>query len=232
MDNIIVINVGGSLLSPSEDVLFDFEYAQKLKNLIQSSPEQKFILCVGGGAITRKYQQLLMSKGATTDSQHEVGVALINVNAVLLKSVLSEMSEEKILRYEDFQDESPISFNKQVLIAAAGAVGHSSDWNTIQLAIRAGQTKVFSLTNIDGVYNKDPKKFPDAEMLKTVKWNEYLDIIGNPKEHVPGAKYPVDPLAAELGKKNNIEFYVIAGSDLDNFSNALRASEFKGSIIK
>ncbi|MEO6728647.1 MAG: hypothetical protein ABIM99_01870 [Candidatus Dojkabacteria bacterium] len=231
MNEIIVVNVGGSLLSPNDLTLFDFGAANKIKELISKHSDKKFILCVGGGNIARKYQKLLEDKSFTKDSEHEVGVALINVNAVMLKAVLKDQAEEKILRYEDFNDESTISFQQQILISAAGAIGHSSDWNTMKLAKRAGVTKVFSLTNIDGVYNKDPKKFPDSILQPTLKWDEYLNIIGNPKEHFPGAKYPVDPLASEFGKGNSIEFYVLSGNNYENFERAINGESFIGTLI-
>lgn len=231
MGNIFVINVGGSLLSPSDEVVFDFDRAAKVKQLVQSFPNNKFILCVGGGKITRKYQTLLEEKGLSKTSEHEVGVALINVNAVMLKATMEDIAEDKILRYEDFKSDSPITFEKQVLISAAGAPGHSSDWNTIKLALRAGEKKTYSLTNIDGVYNKDPKTNPDATLQSKLSWKEYLDIIGNPTEHKPGAKYPVDPLASQLATENGVGFYVLSGDDLENFSQALRGEPFKGTLI-
>lgn len=231
MDKIVVLNVGGSILSPSDDVLFDFKTANNLKSFIQSLPDYKFILCVGGGSITRKYQKLLQENNYSINSQHEAGVALINVNAVMLKAVLEDISEDNVLKYDDFKTDSSISFSKQVLISAAGAPGHSSDWNTIKLALRAGVNNVYSLTNIDGVYNKNPKEFTDAVLQPNIKWQQYLDIIGNPTEHLPGAKYPVDPLAANLGLENNVEFYVLSGDNLDNLKKAVNNEDFLGTKI-
>jgi uridylate kinase len=231
MNNTFVINIGGSILSPSDDVLFDFEKAKQVKELISKFPDKKFILCVGGGSITRKYQQLLKDNGYEGVSEHDVGVAVINVNAVMLKAALKDISEERVLRYEDFNNDNPINFSKQVLVSAAGAPGHSSDWNTIKLAIRSGESKVFSLTNIDAVYDRDPRIYADAVKKDRLNWKEYLDIIGNPTEHKPGAKYPVDPSASKLSIENNIEFYVLNGNDLGNFEKALRGESFTGTLI-
>ncbi|MFS8131028.1 MAG: hypothetical protein ACMG57_03545 [Candidatus Dojkabacteria bacterium] len=231
MANIVVLNIGGSILSPSEDNIFSFDAANRIRNFITGLPNYKFIVCVGGGFIARKYQKLLADHSFSKNYEHEVGVASINVNAVMLQAVLGEISEHEIIKYDDFDLESPIKFSKQVLISAAGAPGHSSDWNTVKLAIRAGVKKVFSLSNIEGVYNKDPKKFADAVMLPKLNWQEYLNLIGNPTEHLPGAKYPVDPLASRLGMENKIEFYVLSGDNLENLTSAIKSEDFLGSVI-
>lgn len=232
----IVLKVGGSLLSRSEDTLFNFEYALRLKDTLLPLTQQgyKFILCVGGGFLTRKYQELFREQNIPDEDLHQIGVAIINLNAECLQSVFKEISQEQILRYADYDETSEISIpdEKPFLVTAAGKPGHSSDWNTAKLAVRSKSNTIISLKNVDGVYSADPKKDPNAKRIESLSWDEYLQIIGNVTEHHPGASYPVDPIASEFSKANNLKFYIIHGDDLENLAKTIRGENFNGSIIR
>ncbi len=85
MSNIVILKIGGSLLSKSDDLLFDFNYVLKLKVLLQEliqKHDTRFIINVGGGFITRKYQKLAQSNGEKDEIDiHRIGVAVTNLNA-------------------------------------------------------------------------------------------------------------------------------------------------------
>jgi len=229
----IIMSIGGSILSTSEQNIFDFKKATELKAFLTEWTHlgYQFVLCVGGGFLARKFQTLLKTQGYPDLDQHNIGVATINVNAVMLKAVMGDLAEDEILRYQDFDKDLPISFSKPLLISAAGAPGHSSDWNTVKLAIRCKVDYIFNLTNIDGVYTADPRKDPKATRLTQVTWDKYLDIIGNPTEHKPGANYPVDPLAARLAKEDNISMCILSSEDFGNVRKALDGEDFIGTTI-
>ena len=234
MDNreITIIKVGGSILSLSEENIFDFNEVNKLKDvLFEHLDKRKYLLCIGGGFVCRKYQKLLRDKGYPDKDQHEVGVATINLNAVMMKSVFGNRADDRILRYADYDSDEPIIFERDIFVTAAGSPGHSSDWNTVKLAIRSNSKKIVSLKNIDGVYTADPKKDPAATKLDKVTWDEYINIIGNPSSFEPGGNYPVDIFAAKLAKETGKVFYIVKGDNFENMMNAINGEEFIGTII-
>lgn len=230
-DNIHVIKVGGSILSLSEEEIFSFKEAKTLKQTFDGIDNKQYILCVGGGFLCRKYQKLMKENNIIDKEQHNIGVASINMNAVMLKSVFGEEAEEEILKYKDYDENYSIVFKKKFMITAAGSPGHSSDWNTVKLALRSNSKIIISLKNIDGVYTKDPKKYPEAKHLESISWDEYINIIGNPSVFEPGGNYPVDIYAAKLAKEKGIKFYIISGSDFDNMKKSINGEKFKGTII-
>jgi uridylate kinase len=234
MNKLFVINIGGSILSPSKDKLFDFEIANQIKSILNKYIKQnhQFILCVGGGSLARMYQDLLKQNNATIQDQHEAGIAAINMNAVIFKSIFRELAEEKVVRYSDFDSEEPINFSKPILISAAGKPGHSSDWNTVKLALRSKVNQIINITNIDGVYTADPKQDQNAKLIPQLTWEEYVDLIGNPQEFEPGGHYPIDILATRLAMENDLKFFMINSTRLDELENILEGREFLGSEIK
>ena len=57
---IVVIKLGGSMLSKSEELKFDFDFATRIKDVLDTFSEtHQFILILGGGYLARSYQQFL-----------------------------------------------------------------------------------------------------------------------------------------------------------------------------
>ena len=53
---------------------------------------------------------------------------------------------------------------------------------------------IINMSNIDYVYDKDPKKNKDAKKIKNIFWRRYRKISGNKWE--AGLNKPFDPIAA------------------------------------
>jgi len=230
-NNIHVIKVGGSILSLSDEDLFSFPMAYKIKESLTNNDDKQYILCVGGGYLCRKYQRSMRDNNISDKEQHNVGVATINLNAAMLKSVFGEDAEEEILKYENYDEDYKLTLTKKFMITAAGSPGHSSDWNTVKLALRSDAKVIVSLKNVDGVYTEDPRKNSNAKKLENISWDEYINIIGNPTTFEPGGNYPVDIFAARLAKENAIKFYIISGNDFENMKKAINGESFIGTTI-
>jgi uridylate kinase len=85
------------------------------------------------------------------------------------------------------------------------------------------------MTNIDYVYNKDPKKHKDVTPLKDISWEDFQKIVG--EEWSPGLNMPFDPIATKHAKELNLKVIIINGNNLENLSNYLEQKEFKGTTI-
>jgi uridylate kinase len=233
MNKTFVIKVGGSTLSTSIDTLFNFDQVTKIKEsfmpLIQDG--YKFVLVTGGGQLAREYQRMLRENNYSVYDQHYIGTCACNMNAIMLRAVFGDIAEEKIFAFGDFDDKNEVQFNKSVLVAGAGHPGPSSDWDATFLCNKVGGNAVISMKDIDGVYSADPKKDPSAQKLNKVDWNQYLEIIHNPEFQRPGGNLPVDPIASRLAQKNQIDFIILKGDDLNNFISCLKGETFSGTTI-
>jgi len=228
-----ILSVGGSIFSLSDDILFDFNKARDIKTLLAKSIAKgdRFVLSMGGGYICRKYQQLMKSEGLEDKELDNVGVATINTNAVILRAILDDLASETILRYDDLKSDSPLNFDKPIIVAAASHPGHSSDWNAVKLALRTGANSLINVSNTTGVYDSDPKVNPLAKFLPKLTWDEYFRIVGNPDDFVPGAHFPFDIMASRMAKDNNISCYMVDGRDLVNLEKILNGEDFIGTVI-
>ncbi len=69
-------------------------------------------------------------------------------------------------------------FSKGMVVFFAGGIGHpyfSTDMGTVLRAIEIEADVVLSAKSIDGVYDKDPAKYPDAKKFDEIKIEEIVE---------------------------------------------------------
>ncbi len=103
--------------------------------------------------------------------------------------------------------------------------------DAVLLAKNIGAKLVINLSNIDHVYDKDPRKYKDAKKIVEISWDAFLKhIVGD--KWKPGMNTPFDPVASKEAKKAGIDVIVADGRDLENLRHILEKAEFfKGTVI-
>lgn len=238
MDNksgVIILKLGGSVISHSNK-LIDFSYLREFRDLLQEQVllGRKFIVVVGGGQLVRNYLDYSKSQGNISLERdlHWIGVAGNTLNAEVIRGFLGDdLAEAHVWKYDDLYKLPQQEFNKPIAVAGGFLAGRSSDWVALQIAQALGVIKIFDLKNTDGVYSSDPRIDSKAKFLSKITWDEYLEIIGNPQEHKPGANYPVDVIAAREAKEIGAKYYIIKASDFVNIEKAINNEEYKGTLI-
>ena len=121
-----------------------------------------------------------------------------------------------------------IKFTKRILIAAGWKPGWSTDYDAVVLAKNLKINTVINMSNIDYVYDCDPKKNKNAKKIKDICWKHYRKISGN--KWKAGLNKPFDPVAAKEAEKLGLKVIII-GKNLGNFENLLNDGKFEGTII-
>lgn len=237
MNKVLIIKLGGSLVSDSDQKPFDFSYLEDLSSIVQEYVRQNwgFAISVGGGYMMRKLKDMAKVAGVKDEKQlHWIGTTYNNVNAEIVRAYMYEICNSRIVAYEDYYEEGRIKFEKgkSVIVGGGGRAGHSGDMDALIMAEELGADTIISLKNIDGVYTSDPRKDPSAARLDRISWEEYFKIIGWKTTHEPGGNYPIDPITAYDAEKQGKEFVIINGEDLENFKKVLEGQEFIGTIVK
>lgn len=234
MPQTYVIKLGGSIVSPSPDVIFDFEYLNKLRIALSDNINagDKFFIVLGGGSTMRRYRDLAMSAGLEDHEQlHWIGTTVNVLHGEIVRAYLHDLCDDGVYKYEDYYNDLPIVIEKSIKVGGGGRPGHSGDVDAVRAALKCQANTIISLKNIDAVYSADPKKDANAKPLERLNWKDYLDIIGNPSEHTPGANFPIDPIAAREANEKNLRFIVCDGWNLDNLKLILQNQPFKGTAI-
>lgn len=188
---------------------------------------EKFIIVVGGGVIARNYQKAAGEIVQLTDEDKDwLGICATRLNAQLLRTVFKEEAYPVVLD----SPKKPIKGKDHYLFIASGwKPGWSTDYDAVLLAKRFGASKIINASNVDYIYDKNPKDFKDAKPFKEIAWPDYLKIAG--KEWTPGMNLPFDPIASKEAKYLEMTVVFVKGTDLPNMANALRGKNFNGTTI-
>lgn len=234
MSKTFVIKIGGSSVS-TESKVFDFEYLKRIRQTIDPFVlnGDKFFFILGGGHTMRMYRDLAEEAGVSEVQQlHWIGTTVNVLHAVIAKAYFSDIADEKVLAFEDYENPKNFNIEKSVKFGGGAKPGHSGDMDAILVAKEIGAHRIISLKNIDGVYSADPKKDPSAVRVSNLTWDDYFEIIGFKKEHEPGGNYPIDPVSAIEAKESNLTFNIISSENMESLSNAIKGDEFDGSVVE
>ena len=154
-----------------------------------------------------------------------LGIHATNLNAQLVKSIFKENAENFIVKNPIMR----INFNKNVLVAAGWLPGWSTDYDTVLLAKNLGVTEIINMSNVNYLYDKDPKKFKNAKKIEKTNWSTFNKLLNQTWK--AGMNVPFDPVAAKEAQKSKIRVNII-GSNLRNFEKLLKGKKFRGTIIE
>jgi len=225
MEDLIIVSLGGSLIVPEE---VDSAFLKKFRELILKYTKQgkKFILITGGGKICRKYQKAAAEvRELDGEDLDWLGIHSTRLNAHLIRTIFRDVAHPRIVKNPTEKEE----FDEAVLVAAGWKPGCSTDYDAVLLAKTYGAKKVVNLTNIEYVYDKDPKKFEDAKKIEKISWEDFRKIVGD--EWDPGLNMPFDPVASKEAQKLDLEVAIMKGTDLENFESYIKGNNFKGTTI-
>lgn len=223
----IVISLGGSLVVPRGGI--DTEYIGQFNSFIRNKIADgwRFFIVVGGGATARNYITAAKKiAGEISDWDLDfLGIHTTELNAHFIRTIFRDIAHPRvILNYE-----KKIKILKEPLVIAAGwKPGCSTDYDAMLLVRDYNAAVLINMSNIDWVYDKDPKKFPEAKPIKNMMWDEYEKMID--QKWSPGTNIPFDPLATTLAKKLSCTVYII-GKNLENLDRLLTGDKFKGTVI-
>jgi uridylate kinase len=228
----ILLKLSGEVLSPlDKSAIFDEEkiifFADQIAKLKNDGFEVAIV--VGGGNIFRKRDNYLSF--LDDQSADWVGINATILNGIVLKSALTNKfnCNSKIISYYDYQGiinkmENNIDdeFNKNVIISVAmGVPGYSTDTIAANLANDLKCDIIIKGTKVDGVYNKDPKKYDDATMYDELKFDDAIeqDLA------------VMDQESYKICKKNNVPIRVVNIYESDNLIKVANGENI-GTIIK
>lgn len=220
----IIMSLGGSIIVPDK---IDVKFLRSFKKIIERFIRKgyRFVIICGGGNIARDYQK---AASAVTKQNNKyldwLGVHATKMNAWFMKAVFGKNAERLIV--ED--PTKKVKFSRKILIASGWKPGWSTDYDSVLLAKNLGVKTVINMSNIDYVYDKDPKKNKDAKKIKDICWKHYRKISGN--KWKAGLNKPFDPIAAKEAEKLGLKV-VIIGKNLKNLEGLLNNKKFEGTTI-
>lgn len=222
----IVISIGGSIVSKEK---INVEYIKKVSEIIRrASKNYKLGVVIGGGRLAREYIKGAKKLTQNTYILDKIGIAVTRLNAMLFLAELNDIAYPKVPETVDEAIEYLQSNN--IVIMGGTEPGHTTDAVAALLAERTNADRLIIATNVDGIYDKDPREFPNAKKLKKLTFNELIKIVMN-IEYSPGVNAVIDHLAAMIIARSKIKTYVIYGEDLEELERAIYGKDVRGSVV-
>ncbi len=222
-----IISLGGSLIVPATGV--DWKFLRKFKSLIlaQVKRGRKFYLITGGGATCRNYQKAATKISPLSQVDLDLlGIHVTKLHAQFLRILFGNQAHSEIINNPTLR----IKTNKKIILGAGWKPGCSTDLDAVLIA-RANKVKtIINLSNVDHVYDKDPKRYKDAKKIERIDWQGFRRIIGN--RWFPGLNLPFDPIASKQAQQIGLKIVILNGKRLGNLKKFLQGKKFKGTVIK
>jgi len=221
-----VLSLGGSLIIPDK---VDVVFLKKFKKFIlQNTKTHKFVIVCGGGSLARKYIAALKSAGSSVHLQGLAGIASTRTNARFMSYFFNRDSEKgiphhvkdikRLLEKQDFVFCGALTYK----------TGATTDAQAAEIAA-SFKAPFINLTNVSGLYNKNPLKHKDAKFIPEITWKEFHKMATKEK-FKPGQHFVIDGTASGIILKHKVKTYIL-GRDLSQLENVLKGKRFRGTLI-
>ncbi|MHA1910115.1 MAG: UMP kinase [Candidatus Kariarchaeaceae archaeon] len=225
----IVVKIGGSILYNNEGELQP-EIINKFSSIIKEFVQEGNLcaVVVGGGKIARKYIHAASIIGGTREELDHFGIECTRLNAKLVVLALKPYSHSHI---PTNQEEIQEAFSSNKIVVSGGMKpGQSTNAVAAQISEIMGAEKLINISNVDYIYDKDPRVFDDAQPIYEMKVSELLEIMKHSKQE-PGKYGGFDKVGAEILARSKTTLQFINGNDSTNLEKALKGEKI-GSIVR
>lgn len=226
----VLLKLSGEAIKNKRDGIVDFDYVLKICKSIASIKDRKtsVAIVVGGGNIWRGRQNSYID----SSSSDKIGILGTSINALILKSAFDKLGiksclfnsfEAKNIMEKTPNDEEFIKLSRDNIIifgGGTGNVGCSTDTASALNAIKLKSDLIVKLTNVDGIYNKDPHIYNDALKYSEITFEEAINKNLN----------VMDIDSMKLSRENNIKILVTNINSLFDIDKMISTKAY--SIIK
>ena len=217
-DKNIVIKIGGSLLF-TEDNEIDSTKIQNFGRIFLKTryAGNRIIVC-GGGKFARKYINAVRTFQKNEALCDTFGIDLSRINAKLLISAFQDLAYPIVPKSIE-ELSTAVLFGKFVIMGGLQP-GQSTTSVALEVAEFSKADELVILTDVEGIYDKDPKRFDDAKLLKNLTYHELQEIIitstGN-KQAAAGEYRIFDAVSLQILKRSKLNIRIMSGKNLKDF---------------
>ena len=221
----IVFSIGGSILAPDG---VDRQYVALLSTMLKElSTKHQMAVVVGGGKPARQKIAEARSRGVSWAQCDHIGIMATRENARYLVAALGREANRVIP--ESIYEAASI-FGKRIVVMGGTEPGHSTDAVAALIADWVGADVFINASNVDAVYDKNPKKNLDAKPLESAGIDDLIRLLDG--EGFNAGEYPLlDPTSLKVIKRARIKTIVLDGRDIDNMRAAAEGRPFKGTTV-
>ena len=221
----IVVRLGGSVVASPINTDLIGKYADIIRSVKQQGHEVAVV--VGGGALAREFIGIAKNLHLDMDAQDEIAISCSRLFAQLFLKKLGDVACGKVATTLD-EAEKCLRLGKVVVMGGLKP-GLTTDAVAAMVAERVDAELLVKGTDQDGVYDKDPRKHPDAVKQDRLSLGDLERILEHNVHHA-GIHQIIDPVAMQVLKRKRLRLVVVNGYKPENIVAAIKG-ENVGTVI-
>jgi len=221
----LVVRIGGSVVANPVNTELMAKYADMIKVIKQKGHEVAVVL--GGGALAREFICLAHNLGLNMAEQDEIAISCSRLFAQLFLKKLGKAGCGKVAVTLD--EAAQCLGEGRIAVMGGLKPGITTDTVATLVAERVKADLLIKGTDQNGIYNKDPKKHPNAVKLDKISFEDLSGVFEH-SEHKAGIHQIIDPEAIKVLKRNRLKLVVVNGFNPENILAALDGKNV-GTII-
>ena len=155
-----------------------------------------------------------------------IGIKATKLNAMLVSNFL----DNEVVVPDSLTDVKRNLMKKNLVVC--GALGYrekmTSDGTAADVARYLKADLLINMTNVKGLYDKDPRKFKNTKLISEIGFSDFLKMADKIK-YKPGQHFVLDQVAAEIIAKYKIKTVILKGAG--ELRKCLNGEKFAGTMI-
>jgi len=224
----IVLSVGGSLINPGEP---DVKYLQRIAELLRHNRGLGIIAVTGGGRPARTYANTIRALGGNEFMADETAILSTRQNAHLLIGAIGKKDGHVIVP-QDFDEAARSALSGRIVVMGGTIPGLTTDADAALLAEKLQAERIVNLSNVDGIYDSDPRKNARAKKFAQMNFQQLLSLAMRSDERTAGTHFIFDVFACKIIARSRIETHFVNGKNLIDVENAMRGKKHGGTVVR
>jgi uridylate kinase len=222
----VIVRVGGSVVGSPLNASLIGKYVDLLKSLKQQGHE--VVSVVGGGSLAREFIKVAADLGLEEAQKDWAAIHVSRLFAQLFVLGLGDVGCGKV---PVSLDEAEECFSSGKIVVLGGLrPGMTTDSVAALVGERVNADLLVKGSNIDGIYNKDPRKYFSAKRLDLVKFED-LGKIFEADSHRAGINQVIDPEAVKILSRCRLRTIVVDGYKSQNVLDAVNGKKI-GTVVE
>jgi uridylate kinase len=225
----VVLSVGGSSVIP--DGKPDMGFLKSLAKLIKNS-DSSFGILTGGGPIARLYANAARELGASEYEADSIAITSTKQNAQLVIAALAGAGVDVHRKALSDFDEAKIPAHETKAVVMGGTIpGITTDTDSVLLAEAIGAKRLVNISNVDAIYDSDPRKNSGAKRFSKMTYEELITLASTSDKRMAGTNFVFDLLACKLIARSKIQTHFVSAKSLQDVESAIEGRKHGGTVV-
>jgi len=223
----LVLKIGGHLFHREE---LNHKFITSVAEVIRQTltPSDKWVVVVGGGDGARRFIEAARSLGADETTCDEIAIQVTRLHAMLFIEALKGIAHPSVPKNIS---ELRVVLAHSNLAVVGGFWPGQSTFAVASLCAQAIKApRMIVATDVEGVYDSDPKINPRARLIPRMTYSELWKMLAS-TSHRAGEYQLIDSVGLSMLERSRTKLLFIDGRNVENIRRAILRDE-AGTIVE